>query len=258
MKLVARIVVTALPVYACLLVATAAWAQNPQESLNVNASFAPDRLGASTNLSLTASFASGTGRAPSPVTKFTLFTPAGIGVDTHGVGTCAPTTLERRGPAACPPASRAGFGGGVGVAELPSETVRVPYTLDFFFAAEQSGKLRLLVYVNTAATADVELELVARQIPAPKPYGFGFTVEVPPVSTFQGLPNASIESVFVTVGSPDVAYYESVHGHERLVRVRGVSVPKSCPGGGFPVQGTASFADGSTLTADPTIPCPGG
>jgi hypothetical protein len=243
---------------ACLLLASAAWAQEPREALNVNASFAPDRLGASTNLSLAASFASDTGRAPSPVTKFTLFTPAGIGVDTRGVGTCAPAALERRGPGACPLDSRAGFGGGVGVDELPNETIRVPYTLDFFFAAKRSGGLRVLIHVEAAAPANVQLALVAREIPAPKPYGFGFTVEVPPLSTSPGLPNASVESVFVTVGSPDVAYYESVHGHERLVRVRGVSVPKSCPGGGFPVQGTASFADGTTLTADPTIPCPGG
>jgi hypothetical protein len=247
-----------LPACACLQLANVARAQEPQESLNVHASFAPDRPGASTNLSLAASFVAGSGRAPSPVTKFTLFTPAGVGVDTHGVGTCAPATLERRGPDACPPDSRAGFGGGVGVLELPSETVRVPYTLDFFFASAQDGRLRLLVYVNAAAPAGVQLVLVARQIPAPKPYGFGFTVEVPPVSTFPGLPDASIESVFVTVGSPDVAYYEPVHGHERLVRVRGVSVPTSCPPGGFPVQGTASFADGTTQTTDPTIPCPGG
>jgi hypothetical protein len=255
MRLTVRAAAAALPVCACLLLAPAGRAQ---ESLSVQASFAPDRLGVSTNLSLAADFASGTGRAPSPVTKFTLLAPAGIGVDTHGVGTCAPAALERRGPDACPPDSRAGFGGGVGVLELPSETIRVPYTLDFFFAAKQSGELRLLVYVDAAAPAGVELVLVARQIAAPKPYGFGITVEVPPVSTFPGLPNASIESVFVTVGSPDVAYYEPVHGHERLVRVRGVSVPRSCPSGGFPVQGMASFADGATLTTDPTIPCPGG
>jgi hypothetical protein len=254
MRLTARIAAVALPMCACLLLAAAGQAQ---ESLDVQASFAPDRLGASTNLSLAASFVSSAGRAPSPITKFTLFAPAGIGVDTHGVATCAPAALERRGPSACPVDSRAGFGGGVGVLELPSETVRVPYTLDFFFAAEQSGRLRLLVYVNAAAPTGVELVLLARQIPAPKPYGFGFSVEVPPVSTFPGLPDASIESVFVTVGSPDIAYYEPVHGRERLVRVRGVSVPRSCPGGGFPIQGTAAFADGTTLTTDPTIPCPG-
>jgi hypothetical protein len=255
MKLTARAAAAALPACVCLLLTAAAWAQ---ESLNVHASFAPDRPGASTNLSLAASFASSSGRVPSPITKFTLFAPTGIGVDTHGVGTCAPTVLERRGPSACPEDSRAGFGGGVGVLELPGETIRVSYTLDFFFAAEQSGRLRLLVYVDAPAPAGVELVLVARQIPAPKPYGFAFSVEVPPVSIFPGSPDASIESVFVTVGSPDVAYYEPVRGRERLVRVRGVSVPKSCPSGGFPVQGTAAFADGTTVTADPTIPCPGG
>src|SRR5271155_1350147 len=136
MKLTARAATAALPVCACLALATAGRAQ---ESLNVQASFSPDRLGAATNLSLAASFVSAAGKAPSPVTKFTLLAPAGIGVDTRGVGTCAPATLERKGPGACPPDSRAGFGGGIGVLELPSETIRVPYTLDFFFATKQSG-----------------------------------------------------------------------------------------------------------------------
>jgi hypothetical protein len=253
MKLTARIAAAVLTTCACLSLAATARAQ---ESLELQAGFAPDSLGASANLSLSAGIVSGSGRVPSPVTRFTLYTPAGIGVDAHGVGTCSPATLERKGPDGCPADSRAGFGGGVGVVELPSETVRAPYTLDFFFAATQRGGLRVLVYANAAAPAGVELVLVAKQVPAPKPYGLGFTVEVPPVSTAPGVPDASIESVFVTVGSPNVAYYEPVHGHERLVRVRGVIVPKSCPAGGFPVQGTANLADGSVLTVDPTIPCP--
>jgi hypothetical protein len=35
-------------------------------------------------------------------------------------------------------------------------------------------------------------------------------------------------------------------------------VPKTCPRGGFPVDGIVEFADNSTLTVKPTIPCPHG
>jgi hypothetical protein len=237
----------------CLLVTAVAWAG---ETLTVHAAFTPDILGASTNLSLTASFLSSTGAPPSPITKFTLFAPAGIRVDLHGAGTCAVAALERMGPSGCPEDSRAGFGGGVGVLALPSETIHESYTLDFFFAPKQEGHLRLLVYARALAPVNVELVVIAKQIPAPKPYGLGFSVEIPPIATFPDAPNASIESAFVTVGGPNVAYYELVHGKRRLVHLRGLLVPKSCPSGGFPAEGIVDFADGATLTVNPTIPCP--
>src|SRR5271154_5030264 len=100
-----RIAVAALPLGACLIVAAVAWAG---ETLAVHASFSPDELGASTNLSLTANFISSTGRPPSPITKFVLYAPAGIEVDLHGARTCTAATLERRGPGGCPADSRAG------------------------------------------------------------------------------------------------------------------------------------------------------
>jgi hypothetical protein len=249
----ARMPVLTCVVYGCLTIAAVAWAG---ETLTVHASFSPDELGTSTNLSLTASFLSSTGSPPSPIRKFVLYAPAGIEIDLHGTGTCAPVTLEQRGPSGCPVDSRAGFGGGVGVLELPKETIHASYTLDLFFAPEEGRHLRLLIYASALAPVGVQFVLVARQIPAPRPYGLGFSVEVPPISTFPGAADASVESAFVTVGGANVAYYESVHGRRRLVRLRGMVVPKRCPRGGFPAEGTVDFADGTTLTVNPTIPCP--
>jgi hypothetical protein len=238
----------------CAAFAGIAWAG---QTLSAHASFSPDRLGASTNLSLSAKFTSGTEAPPSPITKFVLYAPAGMEIDLRGAGTCAPATLQQRGPSGCPANSRAGFGGGVGVLELPKETIHASYTLDFFFAPKESGRLRLLVYASALAPVGVEFVLVAKQIPAPKPYGLGFSVEVPPISTLPGASDASVESAFVTVGGSHVAYYELVHGKKTLVHLRGMVVPKRCPSGGFPAEGTVDFADGTTLTVNPTIPCPG-
>src|ERR1700722_74387 len=114
-------------------------------TLSLRASFSPDSLGASTNLSLSAKLVSSTAVPPAPITKFTLYAPAGIGVDLRGAGACTAAILEQRGPSGCPANSRAGFGGGIGALELPKETTHVPYTLDFFFAPKANGKLRLLV-----------------------------------------------------------------------------------------------------------------
>ncbi|MFZ1155469.1 MAG: hypothetical protein WAN93_11245, partial [Solirubrobacteraceae bacterium] len=130
------------------------------------------------------------------------------------------------------------------------------YTLDFFFAPREHGHLTLLAYASGVSPVPVELVVIAREVPAPKPYGLGFSVEIPPIATLPGAPLASVESAFATFGATNVAYYEMVHGKRRLVHLTGMLVPKTCPPGGFPTEGAINFADGTSLTVNPTIPCP--
>jgi hypothetical protein len=249
----APLLLVALIASAFLVMAAFAWAGN---TLVVHESFTPDRLGDPTNLSVTANFMSSAGGAQSPIDKLTLYAPAGMVADVHGAGTCTATTLRERGPSGCPPDSRAGFGGGIATFAFPKETIHESYTLDFFFAPKEDGRLVLLAYASAVAPLAVELVVVARQVPAPKPYGLGFSVEVPPISTLPGAPNASVESAFATFGATNAAYYEMVHSKRTLVHLKGLLVPRACPPGGFPTQGTIDFLDGTTLTVNPTIPCP--
>jgi hypothetical protein len=254
-KLAIRVWIIALAVGAAGLLAAFAWAA---ETVEVRERFTPDRLGAPTNLSLIARVSSPAGGVPAPVDRLTIYAPGGLSLDARGAGTCSRAGLERRGPVACPIDSRAGFGGGVGVLPLPREVIRESYTLDFFFASTRPGRLSLLVYASATAPISVELVVVAREVRAPKPYGLGFSVEVPPISTIPGAAPASIESAFATLGAPNVAYHERVHGRWRLVHLRGLLVPRSCPPGGFPARATIDFADGLALTLDPIVPCPAG
>lgn len=248
-----RFWIIALTLLASGLLAAFAWAA---DTVQVRERFTPDRLGASANLLLTASLSSSTDAAPKPVRKLTVYAPAGLRIDARGAGTCTQAALERRGPAACPATSRAGFGGGVGVLPLPSETIHESYTLDFFFASTRPGHLSLLVYASASSPVNVELIVLAHEVQAPRPYGLGFSVEVPPIATFPGAPPASIESVFATLGAANVAYYEHVGKSRRLVHVRGLLVPRSCPHGGFPAKAIVEFLDGQSLTLDPSVPCP--
>lgn len=249
----ARITVAALLACACMSVAAVAWAA---ETLTVHASFSPDRLGVPTNLSVTGKFGSTTGAPPSPITRLTAYLPAGTEVDARGAGTCAPAKLEVMGPSGCPADSRAGFGGGVGVIELAKEIIHESYTLDFFFGPTEDGHLAVLAYVQASSPVSFELVLVAKEIHGPKPYGLGFTVEVPPIATLPEASDASVESAFLTFGASNVAYFRTVHGKKTLLHVKGVVVPTKCPRGGFPLEGTLDFADGTALTVNPTIPCP--
>jgi hypothetical protein len=246
------LLLVALALCMCLTFAGATWAG---EAATIQAGFTPDELGASTNLSVSAKLAVPSEGA-SPVRRLTLYAPAGITVDTRGAGTCTAAMLQRLGPSGCPADARVGFGGGVAVLWLPGGPVREPYTVDFFFAPREHGRLTLLAYASAVAPVAVELVVVAKQVPTPKPYGLGFSVEVPPISTIPGASNAAIETAFATLGSANVAYYENVHGKRTLVHIKGIVAPKTCPPGGFPAEGTIDFADGSVLTLNPTIPCP--
>lgn len=232
-----------------------AWAG---DTLIVKETFTPDRLGAATNLSITATFASSADVPPAPVSKLTLYAPAGLQIRARGAGTCTEALLERHGPPGCPADSRVGFGGGVAVLAFPGELVHEPFTLDFFFDTSERGRLRLLAYASGTSPIGVALVLVAREIPAPKPYGLGFSVRVPQISTIPGAAYASVESAFATLGAANVAYFKTVRGRRTLVHLEGLVVPSTCPAGGFPTRGTVEFADGATFTVNPSIPCPRG
>ncbi|HEX3691932.1 MAG TPA: hypothetical protein VHU13_01195 [Solirubrobacteraceae bacterium] len=251
----AAVLTTSLAFGLCL--ASVPVAADPSPQLVVHEAFTPNRLDSPTNLSLTAALSPTLEGVPERATKLTVFAPAGLGVDTRGAATCSRTLLQLRGPAACPARSRAGFGGGVGVLKLPSQTIRESFTLDFFFASTRPGHLSLLAYASALAPIGVELVLVAREVAVPAPYGFGFSVEIPPIVTIPGAAPASIETVFASLGAANVYYYERVRGSRRLVALPGLLTPRRCPRGGWIGAATVEFAGGSSLTVEPRIPCPG-
>lgn len=249
-----RVLVAAAVACVCLIVATAAWAA---ETLTVTASFSPDKLGAPTNVHGTATIGSTSGPLPSPISEATVMGPAGLTVDTKGVGICNPAQLEATlNPAVCPKDSKAGFGGGVGAYELAGEVNEEPFTLNFYRGPNEDGHLVILAYLNAVSPVSVQLVLKAQVVNEPKPYGLGFTFKVPPIESLPGASNATAKSIYITLGAPNAAYYEKVGGKRKLVHVKGIVVPKTCPKGGFPYETQLVFEDGTNNTIKGTIPCP--
>jgi hypothetical protein len=248
----ARLLLATLAIGASTLLVTAAWAA---PTVTVHANMAPDALDASTNISATAQLA--TVAAGEAITKVAFYAPAGLSEDLSAIGTCAATKLEMFGPSGCPADSRAGFGGGLVREQLGDEVIHERFTIDIFLASPKRGHLSFLAYALATSPVSVELILKARQIPAPKPYGLGFSVEVPSLLTLPGASNPSIESAFVTLGSPDVAYYKTINGKRTLVHIRGLVAPARCPSGGFPLQVAITYATSATTTSQTAIPCPG-
>lgn len=248
-----RVLLATLTGCVCLVLAAAAWAA---QTLSIHTTFTPDKLGAPTNLSATALFGSTVPGVPSPIRHVTAYGPAGLTLDTSGAGACTVAKLEAVGPSACPADSRIGFGGGVGLLELAGEVIHEPFTLDFFLGPREGSRAVVLVYVNAVDPVSVQLVLTAREVHGPKPYGWGVTFEIPTIPTLPGASYASVEKTSFTFGDSKVAYFKTIHGKRRLVHVKGLIVPNSCPAGGFPYEASFSFEDGTSNTYKGAIPCP--
>lgn len=252
-----RIFLTALS--ACAALSATATAQ-ASESVALHASFSPDVLGAPTNLSATVSFGSDLPGSQPPMVKVAAYGPAGMVVDTRGAGTCtaSPATLEATGPRVCPADSRIGFGKAGALEELAGELIPGPFTFEFFLRPKEDGHIALMIYVDAVTPAAEQLVLVAKEVRAPKPYGVGIGFAVPIVPSLPGAPLGWVDHLLLTLGSGRASFRKTIHGKSRLVHVRGLVAPRSCPRGGFPIEGSFEFADGSTTTAKASIPCPKG
>jgi len=250
-----RVIATTL--LACALLLGVAAAAQAEETVSITeAGFSPDRLGVPTNVFGRAKFGSTNLPVPSPITHFDAFGPAGVTLSLEGTGTCTAAKLENVGPEACPADSRAGFGEVEGAYELAKEVIHENATIDFFLGNNRPGHIELLVYLDAITPVSYQTVFTATVIQGPKPYGLGFSLNVPLIKVLPEASDASAIGGFLTLGAKNVAYYRKVHGKRRLFHVKGIITPKSCPRGGWPVETQISFEDGSTVTAKHTIPCP--
>jgi hypothetical protein len=241
---------------AVLLGAGIAAAQAEQVVKITSAGFSPDKLGVPTNVFGSATIGSTNLPVPSPIRHVEVYGPPGVTLDLRGTGTCSEAALQNIGPKACPANSRAGFGGGEGIYEIAHELIEEKYTLDFFLADNRPGHTVLLIYLQGTTPVSIELVFTAPVIQSPKPYGLGFSLNVPLIKVLPEASNASAKSSYLTLGAKNVAYYRIVKGKRKLFHVRGIVTPKSCPRGGWPVASRFSFEDGSSVLSTSTIPCP--
>jgi hypothetical protein len=239
---------------ACLIGTASARAE---ETVSItDAGFSPDRLGVPTNAFGRAAIGSTTGPVPSPITHVNVLGPAGLTLDLQGTGVCSRAKLENLGVKACPADSRAGFGGGEGIYQIGKELVTEEYKLDFFLSDNRPGHTAMIILLTGYKPVAIEIVFPATVMHYPKPYGLGFSVEVPLIKVLPEASDASALSSFLTLGAKNVAYYRMVKGKRKLLHVKGIILPKSCPHGGWPVASQFSFEDGSTVMAKRMVPCP--
>lgn len=250
-----RIIATALA--GCALLLGAASAAQAAETVTITkAGFSPDLLGVPTNVFGAATIGSTNLPVPSPITHINVMGPAGLTLNLEGTGTCTKEILENTGPLGCPADSKAGFGGGEGAYEIAHEVINESFTVDFFLGNNKPGHVELLIYLDGATPVSIQLVFTAPVIQEPKPYGLGFSLNVPLIKVLPEASDASATSAFFTAGAKNVAYYKKIHGKRTLFHVKGIITPKTCPHGGWPAASEISFEDGSTVKSATKIPCP--
>jgi hypothetical protein len=252
----ARLWIVPVALASCVLALGASAAQAEETVKITEAGFSPDALGVPTNVFGRATIGSTTTPVPSPITHVNVMGPAGLTLNLEGTGTCTAAILENQGAPGCPADSKAGFGGGVGAYEIAHEVINESYTLDFFLGNNKPGHVELLIYLDASTPVSIQLVFTAPVIQEPKPYGLGFSLNVPLIKVLPEASDASAISAFFTAGAKNVAYYKKIHGKKKLFHVKGIITPKTCPHGGWPAASEFSFEDGSTVKSTVTIPCP--
>lgn len=185
------------------------------------------------------------GGSPPPLTGIRVYAPPGTVLRPQGFATCAPSVLERDGPAQCPKRSAAGpKGSAVGTVSFGGERVPETVSVQPFFAPG-GGETAFIdgttpVLVEILATA----HMVASSSP---PFGPEFTGAIPLIETVPGALDASFQEGTVSVGA---AYR---HGG-RVVSY--ITLPKRCPRPGWPTKLELDFLGGAEAQATYTMPCP--
>lgn len=228
------------------------------QTATLQASFIPNRLGASTTIGFGFKIASTTGGLPSPLTHLSLRLPKGMNyvTTTLGLAICRPEALVAKGLSGCSPNSRLGFG---------SAYVEVPFgqgagheipDIQALMGPPHEGNIVILFYADGRAPVYAQIVFQGELLPGSGPFGGSLDAAIPLIPSVTNGPPVSIIDVKSTIGPDHLTYYKKVHGKTVGYHPQGISVPTTCPKGGFPFSADFSFLDGSTVTATHNVPCP--
>ena len=228
------------------------------QTVKLQTSFSPDRLGASTTIGFSFQISSSTGQLPSPLRHIALHLPARMDylTTTLGLAICKPALLVADGVAGCPSNSR--IGSGSAYVELPfgAENAEETPEIVAFMGPPSHGEISVLFY--TIGHTPVSAQILFQSTLSEGSESKGGTLSTP-VPLVPALPNGSPVSIIrvkATIGPAHLLYEKREHGHVVHFRPQGVGVPETCPRGGFPFSAQFGFQDGSNATASSTVPCP--
>ena len=150
---------------------------------SVRPSLLPNRLGASTALTLAFRFSGGEEGVPAPLSGMVVRLPAGLTINLRGAGICAKSQLQRRGAAGCPSSSLVGRGHGLNDVHAGSLTVPEEVTISVFRGPNRGSRPTLQIFSQGETPLDQSSISSAVLEPDGAPYGSKLTMSVPPIPT---------------------------------------------------------------------------
>jgi hypothetical protein len=228
------------------------------ETVTLHTSFTPDRLGASTTIGFGFTVASTTGGLPSPLTHVSLRMPKGMNyvTTTLGLSICKPESLIKSGLKGCSPNSRLGYGSAFVEVPFGTDSGQEIPEIQALMGPPHDGNIVVLFYANGLAPVYAQIVFQGELLPGEGAFGGNLDTVIPEIKSVTNGPPVSIINVKSTIGPSHLTYYKHVHGRLVGYQPKGVSLPLSCPHGGFPFSALFTFLDGSQVTATSKVACP--
>jgi len=220
---------------------------------NLRVGVRPQRLGAGTTITFGFQIASAGQALPAALTRLVVRLPAGMGIDTSGLSSCASAPLLAHGVNACPADARVGSGS-VYVKVPLGDVVRLERaTLTVFNGPRGKGRGTLLFYA--VGRVPIATRLVFTGAIVPSPLGWSIEARIPLIPTLPESPDGAIVQMTSTVGTRGRIYHRMVGGRRVRFTPKGATLPRTCPAGGFPFSAEFDFNDTTSATAATTVAC---
>ena len=228
------------------------------ETVQLKAAFSPDRLGASTTILISFEIHSTTGALPSPLTSFNLGLPHGMGLGTTTLGevTCVRPGLESQGVPGCSGNSLMGLGEAVADVEFGGDILEEHAEVTLLMAPPIEHHTTLLFFADAHTPALDEEIFQGQLLPGTGLNSAQLSTTVPIMETVPEGPDVSIVEMHSSLGPLGVTYHRFVNGEWASYRPIGMTVPETCPRGGWLFAATFTFQDGSSIVADSRVACP--
>lgn len=220
--------------------------------------FSPYRLGSETTLEVNVNIGNSNGGLPEPVTSFTITMPPKLELigSSLGLAVCQPGALLQSGLGGCSPNARLGSGSAQVDVPFGPEIIEETASIAAFMGPLVGENTGVLLYAEGKSPVAAQEVFPGVLLVGSGPVGESIDTTLPLTPTLPGAPDASVSRMQLSVGPKGLTYYKEVHGKTVGYRPTGISLPVTCPAGGFAFVAELAFQDDTHLKVPVTVPCP--
>lgn len=226
--------------------------------VTLKAKLQPEKLGASTTVSLGFHVTPGPKGDLPPLSNFALRLPSGMGfaATTLGLATCSMSALLTEGSDGCPHESVIGFGTAQAQVSFGAQVLHERARISIFMTRPVDRHTTALFYFDGRTPVIAPLVLQSEVVTPKQSSGSVLTTPIPSIPTAPDGPEVAMVALRASIGPRRLRYFKRIHHRLVAYRPKGISIPAMCPRGGFVFAAKFRFQDGSRAAAKSRVPCP--